>query len=194
MKMFVFFAPNVLSSFYVLLFFSFLLFALDTSSLCCLIHQPITWIYGLNPNDVLLPCPILVCLSFLFTFLCYDYYFLHPPPSLYVHFDDFIAPNVFRIMSAVSYCYSLTERHNHKEKPRDPLTGYFQKLYVDYLVLGSIFIQSIFDFQTKTEEVDFLGIYSRVSRPLEVNRFFLHLYIFLLVSHSLAVWVERLLH
>lgn len=136
---------------------------------------------------MLLPCPILVCLSFLFTFLCYDYYFLHPPPSLYVHFDDFIAPNVFRIMSAVSYCYSLTERHNHKEKPRDPLTGYFQKLYVDYLVLGSIFIQSIFDFQTKTEEVDFLGIYSRVSRPLEVNRFFLHLYIFLLVSHSLAV-------
>lgn len=94
------------------------------------------------------------------------------PPLPFVHFDDFIAPNVFTIMSAVSYCYSLTERHNHKEKPRDPLTGYFQKLYVDYLVLGSIFIQSIFDFQTKTEEVDFLGIYSRVSRPLEVNRFF----------------------
>ncbi len=174
--------------------FSFLLFALDTSSLCCLTHQPITWIYGLNPNDVLLPCPI-TCVLVLSLYVPLLWLLFSPP---FVHFDYFIAPNVFTIMSAVSYCYSLTERHNHKEKPRDPLTGYFQKLYVDYLVLGSIFIQFIFfffNFQTKTEEeVDFLVfIVELVDHWKSIDFFYIYIF-FLLVSHFLAVWVERLLH
>jgi hypothetical protein len=46
-------------------------------------------------------------------------------------------------MSSVKLLFINRKTHNHKEKPRDPLTGYFQKLYVDYLVLGSIFIQYI---------------------------------------------------
>jgi hypothetical protein len=196
MKMFVFFAPNVLSSFYVLLFFFFSPFC-SRHVISLLSYTPTDHLNLRIESQRCAPPMSYTCVLVLSLYVPLLWLLFSPPPPPplpFVHFDDFIAPNVFTIMSAVSYCYSLTERHNHKEKPRDPLTGYFQKLYVDYLVLGSIFIQSIFDFQTKTEEVDFLGIYSRVSRPLEVNRFFLHLYIFLLVSHSLAVWVERLLH
>ena len=92
--------------------------------------------YGLNPNDVLL-----VSYS-----VCSCSFYVWSVTSFHLtFFDDFIAQCLHNLMSGVMLLFTSQDKERDKPKthtkrkdkkkitkPRDPLTGYFQKLYVDY--------------------------------------------------------------